>query len=149
MTTVHKHPLIPSRIRRPPAEGWSWIDRRFVREHASGLGQEALLLYFFLAAVSDKEGLSYYSDTTLGGRLRMEEARVVRARHELEDRDLIAYQSPLYQILSLPERARPRHDVAPWSLGAILRKALCEAERPSPSPAGPPRGDAPRGGPPL
>jgi hypothetical protein len=27
--------LVPSRLRRPPATGWSWVDRRFVREHVA------------------------------------------------------------------------------------------------------------------
>ena len=25
--------LVPERLRRPPATGWSWVDRRFLREH--------------------------------------------------------------------------------------------------------------------
>ena len=42
-----KRILVPARLRRPPATGWSWVDRRFVREHADGLSREAMLLYFF------------------------------------------------------------------------------------------------------
>ena len=57
--------LVPSRLRRPPATGWSWVDRRFVREHMAYLSREAVLLYFFLSAVADKHGLSFYSDGTL------------------------------------------------------------------------------------
>jgi hypothetical protein len=34
---IHKELLIPDRVRRPPREGWSWIDRRFLREHAARL----------------------------------------------------------------------------------------------------------------
>jgi hypothetical protein len=50
---IHKELLIPARVRRPPREGWSWIDRRFLREHAARLSHEAITLYRFLAAVSD------------------------------------------------------------------------------------------------
>jgi hypothetical protein len=50
--------LVAARLRRPPATGWSWVDRRFVREHMADLSREAVLLYFFLAAVADKHGLS-------------------------------------------------------------------------------------------
>jgi len=32
----------------PPTDGWSWIDRRFLREHAGRLSHEAIVLYFFL-----------------------------------------------------------------------------------------------------
>ena len=46
--------LVPARLRRPPKTGWSWVDRRFVREHAERLSREAMLLYFFLAAVADR-----------------------------------------------------------------------------------------------
>ena len=41
--------LVPSRLRRPPATGWSWVDRRFFREHMAYLSREAVLLYFFLS----------------------------------------------------------------------------------------------------
>ena len=74
----------------------------FLREHASKLTGDALLLYFFLAAVSDKQGLSFYSDTTIAVRLRMREEAVVSAREELITYDLAAYQPPLTQVLSLP-----------------------------------------------
>ena len=99
---VHKQVLLPDRVRRPPSEGWSWMDRRFLREHAPRLSQEAILLYFFLAAVSDKDGLSFYGDASIALRLRMGEAGVVRAREELVAADLLAYRAPLSQVLSLP-----------------------------------------------
>lgn len=111
--TIHKHPLVPDRIRRPPNEGWSWIDRRFLRQYAASLERDAVLLYFFLAAVSDKHGLSYYSDTVTACRLRMSETAVVRARHQLEHHNLIAYEYPLYQVLSLPSSRRRSGNSAP------------------------------------
>ena len=74
---IQKQLLVPDRVRRPPREGWSWIDRRFLKQHASRLSHEAILLYFFLAAVSDRNGLSFYSDTSTALRLRMGEQAVV------------------------------------------------------------------------
>jgi hypothetical protein len=50
--------LVPTRLRRPPATGWSWMDRLFVREHMAHLSREAVLLYFCL-------------DSTLATLLRM------------------------------------------------------------------------------
>lgn len=100
--TIVKRILIVDRVRRPPADGFSWIDRRFLREFAARLSGDAIFLYFFLAAVSDKHGLSYYADTTLATRLRTGEATVARARDELIAADLVAYQAPLTQVLSLP-----------------------------------------------
>ncbi len=55
----------------PPATGWSWLDRRFLREHGDYLSREAVLLYLFLAAVADRHGLSFYSDHTLSSRLQI------------------------------------------------------------------------------
>ena len=51
-------PLEPERV-RTIKDGFSWIDRRFVREHAPRLCRDEILLYFFLAAVSDRFGLSF------------------------------------------------------------------------------------------
>lgn len=116
---IQKHPIVPERIRRPPREGFSWMDRRFLREHASALSREAMLLYFFLAAVSDKHGISFYSDTSTAIRLRLAEQQVVHARQELMTRDLVAYRAPLTQVLALPERQSSRGGVA--QLGEIFR----------------------------
>jgi hypothetical protein len=102
MSTIQKHILVAQRLRRPPATGWSWVDRRFLREHGDHLSREALLLYLFLAAVADRHGLSFYSDHTLTSRLRLLPQVVEKARQELLDRDLIAYLAPLVQVLALP-----------------------------------------------
>jgi hypothetical protein len=99
---IKKHLLVPDRVRRPPREGFSWIDRRFLRDFASRLTGDAIFLYFFLAAVSDQQGLSFYGDATVAVRLRMREKDVVAARDELVIHDLVAYQAPLTQVLSLP-----------------------------------------------
>ena len=118
--TIHKRILIADRVRRPSAKGFSWIDRRFLREFAARLSGDAVFLYSFLAAVSDKHGLSYYADTTVAGRLRTGEAAVAIARDELIAADLVAYQPPLTQVLSLPasrlERAR-----RPGEFGRLFR----------------------------
>ncbi len=118
---IPKPILVPDRVRRPPTEGWSWIDRRFLREHAPRLSHEAIVLYFFLAAVSDKDGLSFYGDASIALRLRLSEAAVVAARDELVAADLLAYRAPLAQVLSLP-RARVQHrDGGLAAFGEILR----------------------------
>lgn len=99
---IQKHVLVPQRLRRPPATGWSWLDRRFLREHGDYLSREAVLLYLFLTAVADRHGLSFYSDNTLTCRLRLSRPVLERAREELLERDLIAHELPLVQVLSLP-----------------------------------------------
>jgi len=99
---IEKHVLVPDRVRRPPREGFSWVDRRFLREFAPKLTGDTVSLYLFLAAASDKHGLSFYADRTIAVRLRMSEQAVIRAREELITHDLVAYQAPLTQVLSLP-----------------------------------------------
>lgn len=131
---IDKRPIAPERIRRVPREGWSWIDRRFLRHHASELSGEAITLYFFLAAVSDKHGVSFYSDATTAALLRLDLRGVQRAREELVAHDLVARRHPLTQVLSLPQgRARSGRS-EPTCLGDIMRKLAertpAEASRP-------------------
>jgi hypothetical protein len=123
---IEKRILVPARLRRPPASGWSWVDRRFVREHTDGLSREAMLLYFFLAAVADQNGLSFYRDSTLTVLLGMTGQAVIQARGELLAHDLIAHEERLTQVLSLPPPGRRRRSEPGQGLlrlGEILRQA--------------------------
>lgn len=107
---VQKQVLNPDRVRRLPKCDWSWVDRRFMRQFASRLTGDAVLLYFILVAVSDKNGLSYYSDNSLALMIRASLQALSSARRELLHHDLIAYQAPLVQVLSLP--LDPHHQPA-------------------------------------
>ncbi len=123
---IQKRILVPDRLRRPPSTGWSWVDRRFLREHADHLSREAVLLYLFLSAVADRHGLSFYGDETLATRLRLKKPVLEQAREELLARDLIAHQTPLTQVLSLPPngvRRRVEPGQGLMQLGALLRQA--------------------------
>ena len=100
--------LVPARLRRPPASGWSWVDRRFLREHAAHLSRDAVLLYFVLCAVADKHGLSFYSDATVAALVRINLPALMAARDELLDRDLIAHEARYTQVLSLPPAGQHR-----------------------------------------
>jgi hypothetical protein len=130
MSMIQKRILVGERLRRPPATGWSWVDRRFLREHGDYLSREAVLLYLFLAAVADRHGLSFYSDHTLTSRLRLAPQVLQAARQELLDRDLIAYQLPLVQVLSLPASVVSRR-VEPGQglmlLGDVFRQIAAAA----------------------
>jgi hypothetical protein len=124
---IQKRILVPTRLRRPPTTGWSWVDRRFVREHMAHLSREAVLLYFFLSAVADKHGLSFYSDGTLVIQLKMTLPALVEAWDELLARDLIAHDTRWTQVLSLPPCGQHRrHEPGQglMALGDILRLAI-------------------------
>jgi hypothetical protein len=73
-----------------------------VRErHIERCDPPAAALYLFLVTVADARGLSYYSDAALVRCLSMAPARLSQARDDLVRIGLIAYQRPLYQVLSL------------------------------------------------
>ena len=107
---IQKQVLCPQRVRRLPKCDWSWVDRRFQRQFASKLSGDAVFLYYTLVAVSDKNGLSYYSDNSLALMIRTSLLDLSKARQELINIDLVAYQAPLAQVLSLPidEQHQPR-----------------------------------------
>jgi hypothetical protein len=113
-----KHVLLPRRLRQIPAQ-FSWVDQRLVRDkHIEQCSPPSLALYLFLVTVADHKGLSYYSGTSIGRILAMDEKTLSNARSNLEKVGLIAYEEPLYQVLDLAPRA-------------------CEEVTPLPSSAGP------------
>jgi hypothetical protein len=123
---IPKRILVAERLRRPPATGWSWVDRRFVREHAAHLSRDAMLLYFVLTAVADKHGLSFYGDGTLAVLLRTSLPALVQARDELLARDLIAHETRFTQVLSLPPAGQQRRyepGQGLMQLSEVLRRA--------------------------
>ena len=105
---VQKKILVTNRVRHPADGGFSWVDRRFLREFSERLSGDAVFMYLFLAAVGDKHGLSFYSDQTIARQLRVRLAAVVDAREELVRLDLIAHSAPLTQVLSLPSEVQQR-----------------------------------------
>lgn len=127
---MKKHLIRPDRLRQVPP-GFSWLDHRLVRDgYIDRCGCTSLALYLFLVTVSDVEGLSFYSDQTLCRRLRLTPEQLAAARTELQQASLIAYQKPLYQVLSLessaPGSATPDGPRAGQSQSAaqILRRIL-------------------------
>jgi hypothetical protein len=86
------------------------VDHRLVRDrHIEACSHPALALYLFIVTVADHEGLSYYSDASLMSRLGMDAQTLDTARQNLIQAGLVAYEDPLYQVLSLePSMAGPR-----------------------------------------
>ena len=102
--SIAKRVLNPERLRQVP-EHFSWLDHRLVREHYIDKADVcAWALYLFLVAVADAHGLSYYAEASLSRRLGLDPRRLARARSDLIGLDLIAYDPPLYQVLSLPSQ---------------------------------------------
>ena len=100
---IRKHPIYPQRIRK--IEGsFAFIEHRFLKAgFLQSLSHHEFLLYVFLILVSDRFGLSYYSYDKICTMLRFSVDEYILARDWLIDKDLIAFDGNLFQVLSLPD----------------------------------------------
>jgi hypothetical protein len=104
---------------------FSWIDHRLVRDgHIKKCSLQAAALYLFLVCVGDSRGLSYYGDASICRHLAFDEPALANARSELVRNGLLAWKTPLYQVLSLEPAIEKRSSrEGSMSLGDILRRA--------------------------
>lgn len=129
---IEKNPLCHHRIRKIDGS-FAFIEHRFLRNGFwESLCHHELLLYFFLIIVSDCNGLSYYGDKKISTLLRISIDEYIRARDSLIDKDLIAFNGTLFQVLALPPhpvsrlstRSAPSaergHGDGPLHIGEIL-----------------------------
>jgi hypothetical protein len=125
---IEKKPLAPDRIRG--IEGsFAFIEHRFLRDgFIKRLGHHELLVYFFLILASDRYGMSFYGYERICSQLKLILEDYVRARDALIDKDLIAFDGRLFQVLSLPispvapgKPASPKHC---GQIGEILSSIL-------------------------
>jgi hypothetical protein len=124
---VLKQPIFPEGVRQVPKQ-FSWLDHRLIRDHhIERCSHPAAALYLFLVTVGDARGLSYYADDSVMKHLSMDLIILERARENLISIGLIAWQKPLYQVLSLdiPEKKASSRSVMdkPLSLGDIFKRA--------------------------
>lgn len=84
---------------------FSWMDHKIITKgFLNDLSTAAIVLYFFLTAVSDRHGLSYYHDDRICRLLKLDLSSLGEAREDLIQRSLIAYNYPIYQVLALPDK---------------------------------------------
>ena len=129
-----KRLIDPRRMRKALPRGFGWIDHRLLRDgYLSRCSPQALALYVLLVCASDAQGLSYYSTPRIAQLLRLEPAALSEARRELIGLGLIAYQKPLYQLLSLEDEVQdhqsqpPQRSTAgsePQAIGTIMNSDL-------------------------
>ena len=99
---ITKKVLVADRIRRIEG-GFSFIPHRFLTDgFLKALSQQELLLYIFLVLAADRYGLSFYSYDRICSFLHMTLEQYSAARDGLIEKDLIAFDGTLYQVLSLP-----------------------------------------------
>lgn len=100
---IKKQPLNYDRIRKIDGS-FAWIGHRFLRQGFwNSLSHQELLLYLFLVMVGDRQGLSYYSFDKICSMTGLVTDDYIIARNELIDKDLIAFDGFLFQVLSLPQ----------------------------------------------
>jgi hypothetical protein len=100
---IEKKPLEPHRIRKITAS-FAFIEHRFLRQGFwSSLSHHELLLYLFLVIVADRNGLSYYCYDKICSFVQITVDEYILARDLLIDKDLIAFDGRLFQVLSLPQ----------------------------------------------
>lgn len=101
---IEKKILKADRIRRING-GFSFIPHRFLTDgFLAALSQKELLLYFFLVLASDRHGLSYYSCDAICSLLKLTVHDYMEAEDGLIEKDLIAYDGALFQVLDLPPK---------------------------------------------
>ena len=124
---IKKKVLNPDRVRRIE-RGFSFIPHRFLTDgYLASLSQQELLLYFLLTLASDRYGLSFYSCESICSLLQLSMDDYINARDALVEKDLIAFDGTLFQVLDLPanppaltrqEVSQQRHEV---------RHIICQA----------------------
>jgi len=116
---MKKHILDSKHLRRVPAR-FSWVDHQLIRARLlCGADSATWALYLFLVTVGDEHGLSYYSDASIGSHLNLCGENIRKARGQLLERRLIAWEAPLYQVLCL-QRGQQRASDYPGSESATL-----------------------------
>ncbi len=102
--TVKKELLVPERLRKIEG-GFGFIPTRFLTGgFFLSLSQYEKLIYFFLVLVSDRQGLSYYSQDKIFTLLELSIDDYIEARNGLIQKSLIAFNGLMFQLLSLPDK---------------------------------------------
>ena len=127
---IRKRVLNAERIRRIDG-GFSFIPHRFLTDgFLASLNQKEILLYLFLVMVSDRHGLSFYSYDAICSLLQLNLDDYIEARNGLINKELIAFDGTIFQVLALP--AQPIQGSASKQDGAtiarLIRESLEESE---------------------
>ena len=84
------------------------------------LSHSQAALYLFLVCVADDKGLSFYGDSAIMAKLGMDRTCLNKAKFGLVKNGLIAWQKPIYQVLSLEPVPRAHRTGSMMSLKDIL-----------------------------
>ena len=122
---IEKRILCPERVRKI-AGTFAFIEHRFLRDgFFASLGHHEMLLYAFLVLAADRYGISFYGYDRICSVLRFTVEDYIEARNQLIEKDLLAFDGTLFQLLSLPEKPVPNQ--------AALLKTADDMERSDPA----------------
>jgi len=125
---IKKKIISPERVRHIEG-GFSYIPHRFITDgFLTSLTQKEFLLYLFLVLVSDRYGLSFYSYDVICSLLHLTLDQYIVARDGLIEKDLIAFDGILFQVLDLPPNPLNISTVKedPATIAQMIRKSLKE-----------------------
>ncbi|MFH1350558.1 MAG: hypothetical protein ABII26_06425 [Pseudomonadota bacterium] len=101
---IERRALCPDRIRKIEG-GFAFLEHRFLRDgFFESLTHHELMLYLFLVLAGDRKGLSFYSYDKMCSLLCFSIDEYLLARDDLIQKDLIAFDGHMFQVLSLPQR---------------------------------------------
>ncbi len=134
---IKKKILNPERVRRI-AGGFGFIPHRFLKDgFLASLNRLELLLYIFLVIASDRNGLSFYAYDSICALLEMSLDEYIGSRNALIEKDLVAFDGTIFQVLELPREpviiSKPETDAkekpreGPANLGSLLKNLVKEA----------------------
>jgi len=99
-----REPVDPARVRALP-QHFAWVDHR-LRDVLHRLTLEEIALLFFLHLAADRNGCSFWADSTIAKKLGILEGEVVRARQGLLQKGFVVYRFPLHQVLPFEAHKR-------------------------------------------
>jgi len=101
---INKMILCHERVRKISGS-FAFIEHRFLRDgFLVSLNHHEMLLYFFLVLAADRYGLSFYGYDKICSLLRITLEDYLEARNRLVEKDLIAFNGQIFQVLSLPRQ---------------------------------------------
>jgi hypothetical protein len=132
MDMIRKKILVPDRIRQNEGS-FGFIPHRFLTDgFLAALSQHELLLYLFLILAADRYGLSFYSCNSICSLLGLTTDQYLKARDGLIEKDLIAFDGTIFQVLSLPaslnadrcQKPRSTRGKNPVSIAQVFQQSL-------------------------
>lgn len=102
---IKKRILNTDRIRKIEG-GFSFVPHRFLTDgFLAALDPAEALLYLFLILAADRNGLSFYGYDAICNLLKLPLEQYIEAKDGLIEKDLIAFDGTIFQVLELPAAA--------------------------------------------